>query len=121
MIDHRGAVKQNSPGALALGQIMPNEPPCKGVRRLGVSIPNIAFIEGDPVAFEDFTNLFLIAKFFMMFGLVEDIGRNSFHIRLAGLFCRTRRGGLGTNRSIIPIQARCAWLPSFSPSGTTII
>ena len=30
---------------------------------MGVSIPNIAFVEGDPVAFENFANLFLVAKF----------------------------------------------------------
>jgi hypothetical protein len=29
---------------------------------LGVSIPNIAFVEGDPVAFENFADLFLVEK-----------------------------------------------------------
>jgi hypothetical protein len=50
---------------------------------LGVSIPNIAFVEGDPVAFENFANLFLVAKFLMMLWLVEDIGRDRFHVGLA--------------------------------------
>ena len=50
---------------------------------MGVSIPNIAFVEGDPVAFENFTNLFLVAKFLMMLCLVDDIGRDRFHIGLA--------------------------------------
>ena len=45
---------------------------------MGVSIPNIAFVEGDPVAFENFANLFLVAKFLMMLWLVEDIGRDRF-------------------------------------------
>ena len=50
---------------------------------MGVSIPNIAFVEGDPVAFKNFTNLFLVAKFLMMLGLVEDIDRDRFHVGLA--------------------------------------
>ena len=45
---------------------------------MGVSIPNIAFVEGDPVAFENFANLLLVAKFLMMLCLVEDIGRDRF-------------------------------------------
>ena len=40
--------------------------PHEGVRPIGVSIPNIGFVEGDPVAFENFTNLFLVAQFLMM-------------------------------------------------------
>jgi hypothetical protein len=43
---------------------------------MGVSIPNIAFVEGDPVTLENFTNLFLVAKFLMMLCLVNDIGRD---------------------------------------------
>ena len=50
---------------------------------MGVSIPNIAFVEGDPVAVENFANLFLVAKFLMMLCLVEDIGRDRFHVGLA--------------------------------------
>ena len=38
---------------------------------VNVSVPDIAFVKRDPMAFEDFTNLFLIAKFFVMFGLAE--------------------------------------------------
>ena len=49
----------------------------------GVSIPDIAFVEDDPVAFENFTNLFLVAKFLMMICLVEDISRDRFHVGLA--------------------------------------
>ena len=45
---------------------------------MGVSIPNIAFLEGDPVAVENFANFFLVAKFLMMLWLVEDIGRDRF-------------------------------------------
>jgi len=48
-----------------------------------VSIPDIAFVENDPVAFKNFTNLFLVAKFLMMLCLVEDIGRDRFHVGLA--------------------------------------
>ena len=43
--------------ALALGEVTPSDAPCKGVRPIGVSIPNIAFVEGDPVAFENFLDL----------------------------------------------------------------
>jgi hypothetical protein len=50
---------------------------------LGVSIPNIAFVEGDPVAFENFANLFLIVRFLMMLCLLKDIGRDRFHVGLA--------------------------------------
>ena len=50
---------------------------------MGVSIPNIAFVEGDPVVVENFTNLFLVTKFLMMLCLVEDIGRDRFHVGLA--------------------------------------
>ena len=50
---------------------------------MGVSIPNIAFLEGDPVAVENFANFFLVAKFLMMLWLVEDIGRDRFHVGLA--------------------------------------
>jgi hypothetical protein len=32
------------------------------------------------VAFENFTNLFLVAKFLMMLYLVDDIGRDRFHV-----------------------------------------
>ena len=35
------------------------------------------------MALENFTNLFLIAKFLMMLCLVDDIGRDRFHIGLA--------------------------------------
>ena len=35
------------------------------------------------MAFENFTNLFLVAKFLMMLRLVDDIGRDRYHIRLA--------------------------------------
>jgi hypothetical protein len=35
------------------------------------------------VAFKNFTNLFLVAKFLMMLCLVEDIGRDRFHVGLA--------------------------------------
>ena len=35
------------------------------------------------MAFENFTNLFLIAKFLMMLCLVDDIGRDRFHVGLA--------------------------------------
>ena len=35
----------------------PSDAPCKGVRPIGVSIPNIAFVEGDPVALENFLDL----------------------------------------------------------------
>ena len=35
------------------------------------------------MAFENFTNLFLVAKFLMMLCLVEDIGRDRFHVGLA--------------------------------------
>ena len=50
---------------------------------MGVSIPNIAFVEGDPVTFRNLTNLFLVANFPMMLCLVEDIGRDRFHVGLA--------------------------------------
>ena len=50
---------------------------------MGISIPNIAFVEGDPVAFENFTNLFLVAKFLMMLCLVDDVGRDRYHVGLA--------------------------------------
>jgi len=43
--------------ALALGELTPSDAPWKGVRPIGVSIPNIAFVEGDPVAFENFLDL----------------------------------------------------------------
>ena len=35
------------------------------------------------MAFENFTNLFLVAKFLMMLCLVEDVGRDRFHVGLA--------------------------------------
>ena len=35
------------------------------------------------MAFENFTNLFLVAKFLMMLCLVDDIGRDRFHVGLA--------------------------------------
>ena len=35
------------------------------------------------MAFKNFTNLFLVAKFLMMLCLVEDIGRDRFHVGLA--------------------------------------
>ena len=35
------------------------------------------------MAFENFTNLFLVAKFLMMLCLVGDIGRDRFHVGLA--------------------------------------
>ena len=35
------------------------------------------------MAFENFTNLFLVAKFLMMICLVEDISRDRFHVGLA--------------------------------------
>ena len=43
--------------ALALGEVTPSDAPCKGVRPIGVSIPNIAFVEGDPVTLENFLDL----------------------------------------------------------------
>ena len=35
------------------------------------------------MAFENFTNLFLVAKFLMMLCLVDDVGRDRYHVGLA--------------------------------------
>jgi hypothetical protein len=50
--------------------VTPSDAPCKGVRPIGVSIPNIAFVEGDPVAFENFLDL--VAN---LLGTERPIGR----------------------------------------------
>ena len=45
-----------------------------------VSIPDVALVKGNSMALEDFTNLFLEAKSFVVLGLVEDVGGNGFHV-----------------------------------------
>ena len=60
------------------------------------SNPKHRFVKGDPVSLENFTNLFLVTEFLVMLGLVEDISRDSFHVRLAD-----REGAV----SILPAKA----------------
>ena len=73
---------ENSPGLQPWGPVPRARPErASEVRRF--SVPNAAFVEGNPVAPHDFTNLFLVAELFVMLGLVVDIGRNGFYVRLA--------------------------------------
>lgn len=54
--------------------------PESGARNAACSIPDVAFVEGNSMAFHDFANFRLIAELFVMVGLVEDIVGNGFYI-----------------------------------------
>lgn len=47
--------------------------PESGARIAECSIPDVALVKANSVAFHDFANLFLEPELFVMFGLVEDI------------------------------------------------